>query len=94
VIVVGRIVHDQENSSSTAKLTDANIAIESSRMLSNGVRVPLRLEPGLKIRGCAQGAGGYGLFPGAIVGLKGRNGGGGWFSASEIIVCPCQILCV
>ncbi|KAK7445460.1 DNA-directed DNA polymerase alpha subunit pol12 [Stygiomarasmius scandens] len=92
VIVVGRIVHDQENSSSTAKLTDANIAIESSRMLSNGARVPLRLEPGLKIRGCAQGAGGYGLFPGAIVGLKGRNGGGGWFSASEIIVPPMPIM--
>ncbi|THU82028.1 DNA polymerase alpha, subunit B [Dendrothele bispora CBS 962.96] len=88
IIVVGRIVHDQENSSFTAKLTDANLAIETSRILANGARVPVRLEPGLKIRGCVQGAGGYSLFPGAIVGLKGRNGGGSWFSASEIIVPP------
>ncbi|KAF5355229.1 hypothetical protein D9758_005997 [Tetrapyrgos nigripes] len=88
VVVVGRIVHDQENLSSGAKLTDTNLAVESSRMLSNGVRVPLRLEAGLKVRGCAQGAGGFGLFPGAIIGLRGKNGGGGWFSVSEIIAPP------
>lgn len=57
-------------------------------MLSSGARIPLRFDPSLKIRGGAQGAGGLGLFPGAIVSLKGKNGGGGWFLVTEILaVC-------
>lgn len=60
--------------------------IESSRMLSSGSRVPLRFGPSLKIRGGAQGAGGVGLFPGAMIALRGKNGGGGWFLVSEVLV--------
>jgi DNA polymerase alpha subunit B len=41
-----------------------------------------------QVRGFAKGAGGVGLFPGAIVALRGKNGGGGAFSVSEILaVC-------
>jgi DNA polymerase alpha subunit B len=54
-------------------------------MLSSGARVPLRFDPSLKIRGGAQGTG-VGLFPGAIVALKGKNGGGGWFLVNEVLV--------
>lgn len=71
-----------------SKLTEATIALESSRMLASGARVSLRFDPALKIRGGAQGAGASGLFPGAIVALKGKNGGGGWFLVTEILsVC-------
>lgn len=59
--------------------------IESSRAISNGARVPLRLDAALRIRGSVQGAGGTGLFPGAIVALKGKNGGGGYFLATEVL---------
>lgn len=68
-----------------SKLTEATIALESSRMLSGGARVPLRFDPNLKIRGGPQGAGSVGLFPGKIVALKGKNGGGGWFLVTEIL---------
>jgi hypothetical protein len=47
--------------------------------------VPLRLDSALRIRGSAHGAGGIGLFPGAIVALKGKNGGGGYFLATEVL---------
>lgn len=55
-------------------------------MFASGARVPLRFDASLKIRGGARGAGGIGLFPGALVALTGKNGGGGWFSVSEILV--------
>jgi len=62
--------------------------VESSRMLSSGARVPLRFDSSFKIRGGPQGAGGANLFPGAIVALRGKNGGGGWFLVNEILaVC-------
>ncbi|KAK1234537.1 DNA-directed DNA polymerase alpha subunit pol12 [Marasmius sp. AFHP31] len=73
IVVVGRITHDTET---TVKLTEASLTLESSRMLCGGVRVPLRFEPSLKIRGGAQGAGAATIFPGAIVALKGKNGSG------------------
>ncbi|KAJ3977823.1 DNA polymerase alpha/epsilon subunit B-domain-containing protein [Lentinula raphanica] len=87
VYVVGRIVHDLE---SDAKLTEATLTLETSRRLSDhsGKRIPVRFDPALKIRGGAQGAGGLGLFPGAVVGFKGKNGGTGTFSATEILVPP------
>ncbi|KAL0580868.1 DNA-directed DNA polymerase alpha subunit pol12 [Marasmius crinis-equi] len=88
IVVVGRITHDSETPSSTAKLTEANLALESSRMLSGGMRVSLRSDPSLQIRGGPQGAGAVTLFPGAIVALKGKNGSGHWFSATEILVVP------
>ena len=54
-------------------------------MMGSGVRVPLRFLPDVKVRGGPQGQSSIGLFPGAIVALKGRNGGGGWFSVSEVM---------
>ena len=41
--------------------------------------------PDLKVRGGPKGQANIGLFPGAIVALKGKNGGGGWFSVSEVM---------
>ncbi|KAF9269284.1 DNA polymerase alpha, subunit B [Marasmius fiardii PR-910] len=90
IVVVGRITHDSEipSESSNVKLTEATLTLESSRMLCGGVRVPLRFEESVKIRGGAQGAGALTLFPGSIVALKGKNGSGSWFSASEILALP------
>lgn len=83
-MIVGRITQDSELLSSSSKLTDSTLTIECSRYHAFGARIPLRFDPTLKIRGGAQGAGGLGLFPGAIVAVKGKNGGGGTFLASEI----------
>ena len=54
-------------------------------MMGAGVRVPLRFAPDVKVRGGPKGQVSIGLFPGAIVALKGRNGGGGWFLVSEVM---------
>jgi hypothetical protein len=59
--------------------------LESSRTMGSGARVSLRFEPEVKIRGSVKGMGGIGLFPGAIVALRGKNGGGGWFLVTEIL---------
>jgi DNA polymerase alpha subunit B len=48
-----------------------------------GVRVMLRFDEKCVVRGGAA-EGGIGLFPGMIVGVKGRNAGGGYFSVNEI----------
>ncbi|KAH9942919.1 DNA polymerase alpha, subunit B [Amylocystis lapponica] len=88
VTVVGRITSDQESFAGSGKLNEASLALESSRMMASGARVPLRFEPGVKVRQGKQGAEGVGLFPGAIVALKGKNGGGGWFSVTEILSLP------
>jgi DNA polymerase alpha subunit B len=53
--------------------------------MGSGVRVPLKFMPDLKVRGGPKGQANIGLFPGAIVALKGKNGGGGWFSVSEVM---------
>jgi DNA polymerase alpha subunit B len=83
VVVVGRVVANAEivATSGPSKLNEASIALESSRMMGSGVRVPLRFDTPLKIHG----SGRVGFFPGAIVALRGRNGGGGWFSVSEVL---------
>ena len=82
VVVVGRIVADAEitATSGPSKLNEASIMLESSRMMGSGVRVPLRFSTPLKIHGSSR----VGFFPGAIVALRGRNGGGGWFLVSEV----------
>lgn len=87
-VVVGRIVLDAEASGSGVKLNDQSLILEASRAHGDGLRVPLQLAPDLKIRGGYKGLGGVGLFPGAVVALKGRNGGGGYFIASEILAIP------
>jgi hypothetical protein len=77
--VVGRICCDAD-----AKLNEASILLESSRVMGSGVRVPLRFDAEVKLRAPTAGRSGIGLFPGAIVALKGKNGGGGRFNVSEI----------
>jgi DNA polymerase alpha subunit B len=85
VVVVGRIALDAEASSGSGKLNEASLHIESSRLMGSGVRVPLKFMPDLKIRGGPKGQANVGVFPGAIVALKGRNGSGEWFSVSEVM---------
>jgi hypothetical protein len=85
VVVVGRITVDAEAFSGSGKLNEASLHIESSRMMGSGVRVPLKFMPNCKVRGGPKGQANISLFPGAIVALKGRNGGGGWFSVLEVM---------
>ncbi|KAJ7504998.1 hypothetical protein B0H11DRAFT_2343456 [Mycena galericulata] len=79
VTVVGRVVQDDDAAEDSAKLADGAIALESSRSMGNGVRVPLRFHANLKICGGAQGSGSGIFFSGAIAALRGKNGGGGYF---------------
>ncbi|KAI0304348.1 DNA polymerase alpha/epsilon subunit B-domain-containing protein [Multifurca ochricompacta] len=88
VVVVGRIAIDAEVSSVSGKLNEASLYIESSRMMGSGVRVPLKFTPNFKVRGGPKGQANVGLFPGAIVALKGRNGSGDWFSVIEVMSLP------
>ncbi|KAF5382643.1 hypothetical protein D9615_002794 [Tricholomella constricta] len=88
ITAIGRIVHDSDSSTTPSKLTETTVALETSRMVSSGARVPLRFDPELTIRGGAQGVGSASLYPGAIVALKGKNGGGGWFLVTEILSIP------
>ncbi|KAF8630838.1 hypothetical protein AX17_005197 [Amanita inopinata Kibby_2008] len=88
IVVVGRISQEIGTTAPSSKLSETTITLESSRMLGSGARTALRFDPLVKIRGCAKGVEGIGLFPGSIVALKGRNGGAGWFQASEILALP------
>lgn len=85
IVIVGRIFQDIETDS---KLMESSVFIESSRMLSGGSRVALKFDVHLVIRNNISGARGIGLFPGAIVAMKGRNGGGGYFLVKEILTLP------
>lgn len=77
---------DSESASAeSAKLNEASLTLESSRTTASGVRVPLKFDPGVQIRQAVRGTGGLGFFPGAIVALRGKNGGGGWFYVTEIL---------
>lgn len=60
--------------------------LESSRTLGSGSRVLLRFDVNVVVRGAPTGSGGLGLFAGAFVAVKGRNGGGGAFGVSEILM--------
>lgn len=91
--VVGRIVMEIEAASGgAAKLSEPFIALESSRRMGGGSRIPLRFAPELQIRGGPQGAGGLGLFPGAIVAMRGKNGGGEYFLVSQILTVSIPIV--
>jgi DNA polymerase alpha subunit B len=89
VVTVGRIVLDSESASAAVaggvKLNEASLVFESSRTSGAGARTPLRFTPDVKVHGSMHGMGGIGLFPGAIVALRGKNGGAGWFEAKEIL---------
>ena len=94
--VVGRIVVDGDMSSAThVRLSETSLALESSRSAGSGARVPLRFDTNIRVRQPRSGANGFGLFPGAIVALRGRNGGGGWFNATELLTVwiPFSIHC-
>lgn len=83
---VGRIAEDWESAStSDLKLLPATMVIEPSRGTGSGVRVPLRFADDVRVRGAPKGAGGIGVFPGAVVGLRGKNGGGDWFLVEEML---------
>lgn len=83
-MIVGRITHDAETAS-MSKLAEGAMVIESSRATSGGARTPLRLDPTIKIRGAVKDVGGFGLYPGQMAAFKGRNGGGGYFLATEFL---------
>lgn len=82
---MGRIVFDSESSAQDAKLNDASIVLESSRQMGSGVRIPLKFAPNLVLRGASKETKDYGVFPGAMIACRGRNGGGGWFLVKEIL---------
>ena len=54
-------------------------------MGGSGERVPLKFEPDFSVRGAQDVNAGKSLFPGEILAMRGRNGGGGWFSVKEIL---------
>ncbi|KAJ7075887.1 DNA polymerase alpha/epsilon subunit B-domain-containing protein [Mycena belliarum] len=87
ITVVGRIIQD-DDAAESAKLVEGAIALECSRAMGYGARVALRFDWDLKIRGGPQGSGSTTFFPGAIVALRGKNGGGGYFQVSEILTLP------
>lgn len=69
------------------------MTLESSRALGSGKRVPLKFDVNVRVRGARKGVQGAGFFPGAIVALRGRNGGGGWFLVNEILSVACIYPC-
>lgn len=75
-------------------MNEASLILESSRMMGSGARIPLKFDAVVKVRGGSKGIGGMGLFPGAIVALRGKNGGGGWFLVEEILAVGslCHVL--
>jgi DNA polymerase alpha subunit B len=85
VYAVGRILSPPTDSS---KATANSLYLESSRFLGAGKRVSLRFAPTgtLKVRGGAPGVKGFGVFPGCLVCVKGKNGGGGVFVVEEVLM--------
>ncbi|CAO1620607.1 unnamed protein product [Parajaminaea phylloscopi] len=77
-----------------------SILLESSKLQGAGARVPVTFDKQCIIRRPpgseeeheeASGAGAaelLGIFPGMIVGLKGRNGGGDGFGVEEVLLLP------
>lgn len=80
VFVVGRLCPEGEG----VKMTETSTWLETSRTLGSGARILLKFVPGMTVKGASPGSGGVGMFPGCIVALKGRNGGGKLFSVSQI----------
>ncbi|KAG1796042.1 uncharacterized protein HD556DRAFT_1441876 [Suillus plorans] len=64
------------------------LILEPSQSHGDGLCAPLQVTPDLKIQGGYKGLGGVGLFLGAVVAIKGCNGGRGYFIASEILAIP------
>ncbi|WRT64268.1 uncharacterized protein IL334_001199 [Kwoniella shivajii] len=85
IYTVGRVLSPPTD---TSKATSSSLFLESSRLLGAGKRLPLRfVSPGeLKVRGGPPGVKGFGLFPGCLTCVKGRNGGGGAFVVEEVLL--------
>lgn len=88
ILVVGRLCPETD----AAKMTETSTWLESSRMLGSGQRVLLKFEPDMKVRGGPPGAGGIGMFPGCLVGLRGINGGGKLFAVKEVLMVSTSLL--
>lgn len=73
IIAVGRIASD----SLEGKLNAASLVLEMSRRTGAGLRVPLKID-GIS----------HEFFPGQIVGLRGINASGDYFSVKEVIEVP------
>ena len=85
IYTVGRILSPPTDN---AKVNASSLVLESSRLLGAGKRVNLKFKgPGeLKVRGGAPGVKGFGVFPGCLVCVKGKNGGGGAFVVDEVLM--------
>lgn len=85
IYTVGRILSPPTDSS---RATASSLYLESSRLIGGGKRVSLRFSPSssLKVRGGAPGVKGFGVFPGCLVCVKGRNGGGSTFVVEEVLM--------
>lgn len=87
IYTVGRILSPPTDNS---KVNAGSLFLESSRLLGAGRRIGLKFRPQgeLKVRGGAPGVKGFGLFPGCLVCVKGRNGGGSSFVVEEVLQAP------
>ena len=90
IYAVGRIGGEADTSevlSSSSKLTEGAIYLDTSRniTLDTRSRILLQFDPQLGLRGVTKGSGGLGIFPGALVALKGKNGSGNTFVVNEIL---------
>ena len=74
VIAVGRIASD----SLEGKLNAASLVLETSRRMGAGLRVPLKLDNVASAN----------FFPGQIVGFRGINASGEFFSVKEVLPMP------
>lgn len=80
ILTVGRICCD--SAIENAKLNERSIVIETSRLIGNGCRIPLNLDSMI-----ADGKA-FSLFPGQILGVKGRNPSGRLLNVSEFVYPP------
>lgn len=87
IYTVGRILSPPTDN---AKVNAGSLYLESSRLLGAGKRIGLKFKgPGeLKVRGGAPGVKGFGVYPGCLVCVKGRNGGGNSFVVEEVLLPP------
>ena len=93
IYTVGRICARVDPGVPQAHLAPPTLMLESSRMIGNGQRVALALDTECRVRyawsdEAAAASSTVGLFPGMIVGLRGRNGSGGRFVADELLMPP------